>query len=106
MKKFIAAGLLPVGALLALSATAQAAPSQDGSSQGTSAAATINQLKSQGLNVRVNRIGSGPMDQCSVANISRAVTQPPTIPVFNSDDVNVFTRFPQPTVTVTLNCAR
>ncbi|WP_041783306.1 hypothetical protein [Mycolicibacterium chubuense] len=106
MNKFIAAGLLPVAALLALSATAQAEPSPSGSSQGPSATETINQLKSQGLDVRVNRIGSGPMDKCTVANISRAVTQPPIIPAFDWHDVNVFTRYPQPVVTVTLNCSR
>ncbi|KWX67146.1 hypothetical protein [Mycobacterium sp. NAZ190054] len=95
MKKILAAGLLPLGAAaLALAAPAQA----------DSAASTINQLRAQGYDVRVNRVGSAPLDQCTVTSVRSlpVVTQP--FPV-DDDDVNVFTVKPKQKVNVTLNCA-
>ena len=52
MKTFVAAGLLPFGALVAFAVPAHAAPSAD---TGGNAAATINQLKASGADVRINR---------------------------------------------------
>lgn len=102
MKSVVAAGLLPLGALVALAVPAQAAPSTDG---GGNAVATINQLKASGADVRVNRIGNGPLEECEVANVN-SLSRPAQIIPIDDDDINVFTRFPQPKVVVTLNCSR
>jgi hypothetical protein len=105
MKKFVAAGLLPFGALLAFAGTAQAAPAQSDSSQTGNAAATISQLRAQGFDVRITRLGNAPLEECSVNNVSQ-VSAPRQIIPFDRDDINVFTVFPQPKVTVSLNCSR
>ncbi|KMO67449.1 hypothetical protein EV589_1649 [Mycobacterium sp. BK558] len=102
MKTFVAAGLLPFGALVAFAVPAHAAPSAD---TGGNAVATINQLKASGADVRVNRIGSGPLDECEVTNVN-SFSRPAQIIPIDDDDINVFTTFPKPKVTVTLNCTR
>ena len=102
MKTFVAAGLLPLGALVAFAVPAHAAPGAD---TGGNAVATINQLKASGADVRVNRIGSAPLDECEVTNVNN-VSRPAQIIPIQRDDINVFTTFPAPTVTVTLNCSR
>lgn len=102
MKTFVAAGLLPFGALVAFAVPAQAAPSAD---SGGNAVATINQLKASGADVRVNRIGSGPLDECEVTNVNSFSSPAQIIPI-TADDINVFTTFPKQKVTVTLNCTR
>ncbi|WP_240431332.1 hypothetical protein [Mycobacterium kyogaense] len=99
----VTAGLLASGAMLALAVPSQAAPTSDANAGGN-AVATINQLKASGADVRVNRIGSAPLDECVVTNVNSISSPPQIIPV-NRDDINVFTTFPQPKVTVTLNCS-
>jgi hypothetical protein len=67
MKKFLlsslAAGALAAAAL-GLTATASAAPA--GPSTGD---ATIDQLRSQGFDVILNRIGDGPKEQCTLGAV-------------------------------------
>lgn len=94
MKKYLAAGLLPLGVALAVAAPAQA----------DTAASTINQLRAQGYDVRVSRVGNAPLDECTVASVRSlpVVNQP--FPV-DDDDTNVFTVKPKQKVNVTLNCA-
>jgi hypothetical protein len=41
----------------------------------TSAAATIAQLESQGYTVNVDRVGSGPIDKCTVTSVRNPNTQ-------------------------------
>jgi hypothetical protein len=64
MTKFVlntlAAGTL-VSTALGLTATANAAPSGLSSVE-----STVNQLKSQGYQVVVNRVGTAPLDQCTI----------------------------------------
>ena len=50
-----------VSAAMVLATTAHAAPAGP-----SSVDATINQLRSQGYQVVVNRVGTGPLDQCTV----------------------------------------
>jgi hypothetical protein len=100
--RIILTGLIPFGALLAAAIPAQAAPND--SSGGSNAVATINQLKASGADVRVNRIGSAPLSECTVANVN-SFSRPAQIIPIDRDDINVFTTFPKPKVTVTLNCA-
>ncbi|MEW5808257.1 MAG: hypothetical protein AB1925_02300 [Actinomycetota bacterium] len=100
----ITAGVIATGAMLAMAVSAQAAPNSDGSTGGN-AVATINQLKASGADVRVNRIGSAPLDECEVTNVN-SFSRPAQIIPIDDDDINVFTTFPKPKVTVTLNCSR
>ncbi|MEH3141371.1 MAG: hypothetical protein PGN37_14570 [Mycobacterium kyogaense] len=107
MTRTITATLIAGGAMLAMAATAQAAPGTDGGSGGGSggnAVATINQLKASGADVRVNRVGSAPLDECVVTNVN-TFSRPAQIIPIDDDDITVFTRFPKPKVTVTLNCS-
>lgn len=101
--KTITAGLLGAGAMLALAIPAQAAPTSD-ANPGGNAVATINQLKASGADVRVNRVGSAPLDECVVTNVN-SFSRPAQIIPIDDDDINVFTTFPKPKVTVTLNCS-
>jgi len=101
MKKFIAASILPIGALLALAAPAQAAPDQNGG-----ASTTINQLRGQGFDVRITRIGNAPLAQCSVIGVrSQPVPKQPFV-INDEDDINVFTVAQTPKATVSLDCSR
>ncbi|MGE0217105.1 hypothetical protein [Mycolicibacterium sp.] len=95
MKKYIAAGLLPLGAVLAFAAPAQA----------ESAASTINGLRAQGFDVRISKVGNAPLDQCSVVSVRNSPNARQFFPV-DDDDINVFTVVPKPKVTVALNCSR
>ncbi|MGB3352630.1 MAG: hypothetical protein WBB00_07635 [Mycobacterium sp.] len=101
MKKFIAASILPLGALLAVAAPAQAAPEQSGG-----ASTTINQLRAQGFDVRVSRIGSAPLDECSITGVRNQPVANQPFPIIDDDDINVFRIAPTPKVTVSLDCSR
>jgi hypothetical protein len=101
MTKFIAASILPIGALLALSAPAQAAPDQAGG-----AGTTISQLRGQGFDVRISRIGNAPLAECSVIGVRNHPVPRQIFPINDDDDINVFTVTPTPKVTVSLDCSR
>lgn len=94
MTKLLAAALLPLGAALTLAAPAQA----------DTATSMINQLRSQGYDVRVSRVGSAPLDQCTVISVRSLPIANQQFPV-DDDDVNVFTVTPKQKVNVTLDCA-
>ena len=95
MNTFIAATILPAGVLLALATPATAQPG--------SAATTINGLEAQGFDVRITRVGSAPLDACTVTG-ERNSGRPAQLIPFDDDDINVFTVLPKPKVTVSLNC--
>lgn len=96
MKKYIATTAFAVAAAgLLLAPTAAAAES---------AVATIGLLEAQGFDVRVDRVGSGPLDQCEVTS----VRNPRVLRSrndFDHDDRNVFD-VERRIITVSLNCAR
>lgn len=94
MKKFLAASILPLGALLALAAPAHA----------DSAASTINELRSQGYDVSISRVGNAPLSECTVVSVQRRTSASQQFPI-DDDDANVFTVVPKPKVTVAINCA-
>lgn len=94
MTKLLTAALLPLGAVLPLAAPAGA----------DTATSTINQLRAQGYDVRVSRVGSAPLDQCSVISVRSLPIVNQQFPV-DDDDVNVFTVKPKQKVNVTLDCA-
>ncbi|BBX20562.1 hypothetical protein CRI77_09920 [Mycolicibacterium duvalii] len=99
MKKIIAASVLPVGALLAYATPSGAAPGAV-----DSASTTINQLRAQGFDVRISRVGTAPLEQCSVSGVrNHPVPRQPFV-INDDDDINVFRVAPTPKVTVTLDC--
>jgi hypothetical protein len=64
-----AAGTGIIALAVGLSAGAQAAPSGIGSAQDT-----VNELESNGFNVVLNKMGEGPLDQCTVASVRPGTT--------------------------------
>ncbi|KWX25521.1 MULTISPECIES: hypothetical protein [Mycolicibacterium] len=86
-----------LGALLALAAPAQA----------ESAALTIGQLEAQGFDVRLDRIGSAPLDQCIVTGVRNPQEQTRIVrfdgPGGRDRFVPVVVRR---TITVSLDCSR
>jgi hypothetical protein len=59
----IIAGAMATAAV-ALAGATNAAPTGD-----TSAAQTVNQLRAQGFQVILNKIGTAPLDQCTVSGV-------------------------------------
>ncbi|MGV9801538.1 hypothetical protein ACWDTP_26170 [Mycobacterium sp. NPDC003449] len=92
-----AATLGALGALVTLAAPAQA----------ESAALTIGQLEAQGFDVRLDRIGSAPLDQCVVTGIRNPREQTKLVhfdgPGGRNRLVPVVVRR---TITVSLDCSR
>ena len=94
MNTIVSAGLLPFGALLILAAPAYAEP----------ASTTIDGLRAQGLDVRVDRVGNAPLSECTVSGV-RALPAPAQPFFVDDDDINVFTVTPKQKVAVSLDCA-
>jgi hypothetical protein len=101
MKKFIAAGLLPLGALLAVAAPAYAAPGATGS-----ASATINQLQATGADVRISRVGNAPLEECAVVGVRNHPVPKQPFVINDDDDINVFNAPRAAKITVSLDCSR
>ncbi len=102
MKNFIfgtmAAGVL-ASAAVGLAASAHAAPSGPSSID-----ATVNQLRSQGYQVIVNRVGTASLDQCTVSAVRPGQTYSRTdsgVPGAGNDPVTTITN---KTVYVDLSC--
>jgi hypothetical protein len=99
MKKFTFAAVAASGlaaATLGLAAPAMAAPSGAGSAQDT-----INTLQAHGYRVILNKVGSAPLDQCTVASVrpGRQITEPRTLSSGNLEEHVLYT-----TVYVEANC--
>ena len=72
-----------------------------------SADITIEQLEAQGVDVRVNRIGSAPLDECEVTDIGNVQEQKRLVNVEGFDDRNALVPVVvKRTVTVSLDCSR
>jgi hypothetical protein len=86
---------LAASSLTAGAAVAAAAPT------GPSAAETIALLQSEGKRVIINRVGSGPLDQCTVTDVRSVVLRPQarTVTIHGLPDLE-----PIPTVHVNLKC--
>ena len=94
---YLAAGVT-VGVLLAPAASAA----------GESAVATIGLLEAQGFDVKIDRVGSAPLDQCVVTDVRNPREQTELVPAIGGNDrdndfVPVVVRR---TITVSLNCSR
>ena len=94
MNTIVSAGLLPFGALLILAAPASAEP----------ASTTIDGLRAQGLDVRVDRVGNAPLSECTVSAV-RALPAPAQPFLVDDDDINVFTVTPKQKVAVSIASA-
>lgn len=98
MKNFIAASVLPLGALGAVLAFAAPAHADTASS-------TINSLRSQGYEVKISRVGNAPLEECTVLEVRNLPDTPLPFTLNDDDDFNVFTVVPKQKVAVSLNCS-
>src|SRR5688500_7331650 len=83
-----------------------AAPAALASAQQESAAEGIEKLQSEGYTVRIDKIGTGPLDQCVVTSVRNKQQFTQLVPLLGGDNDGVL--FPsiisQP-VSVSLNCS-
>ena len=72
-----------------------------------SAVVTIGQLEAQGFDVRVDRIGSAPINQCEVTDVRNPQEQTKLVRVGGSGDRDRFVEVVvNRTITVSLDCSR
>jgi hypothetical protein len=94
----LAAVMLSVGAAVAAPAGVASADK--------SAQQVINDLRSQGYSITLDRVGSAPLTDCVVTNVRNRRIAPnwgPNVYFGDNDDYNPFQDV-TPTVTVSLNC--
>ena len=102
MKKIIGSALVGTAltaAALTLAATAHA----------ESAAITIGQLEAQGFNVKLDRVGSAPLNQCEVTNVRNPRERTELVRVGGRGDRGDRDFIPvvvERTITVSLDCSR
>lgn len=84
------------GAILAPAGFASAAESAD---------LTIALLEAQGFDVKINRIGSAPLNQCVVTDVRNPRERTEFVPVLG-DDNGVVEKVVDRNITVTVNCSR
>jgi hypothetical protein len=68
----------------------------------SSAELTIAQLEAQGFDVKINRIGSAPLDECEVSSVGKAREQK-QLRRFGDDFIEVVVRR---SISVSLDCSR
>ena len=72
-----------------------------------SAAVTIGQLEAQGFDVKIDRFGSAPLDQCVVTNVRNPRERTQLVPTIGGGrDRDFVPVVVDRTITVTLDCAR
>jgi hypothetical protein len=98
------ATLLILAGIAAAACGAIAAPAAIASAQ-ESAELTIAQLEAQGFDVKINRIGSAPLDQCIVTDVRNPRERTEFVPVLGGDNGVVETVVDR-NITVTVNCSR
>jgi hypothetical protein len=84
------------GAIAAPAAIASAAESAD---------VTIETLQAQGFNVKVNRFGSAPLNQCVVTDVRKPRERTQLVPVLGRDN-GVVPVVVDRDITVTVNCSQ
>jgi hypothetical protein len=99
------AGLWTLAAVAAAAAAALVAPAAPANAE--SAVVTIGQLEAQGFDVKVDRIGSGPLDQCIVTDVRNPREQTRIVRVEGRNDRDSFIPVVvRRTITVSLDCSR
>lgn len=99
MKKIIDSALVVTGlaaAALTLAATVHA----------ESAAITIGQLQAQGFDVKIDRVGSAPLDQCEVVDVRNPRDRTELVRVRGRGDRDFVPVVVKRTITVSLDCSR
>ena len=98
-KKWGLAVMAVAGVLLAPAGAAAAQPVQQGNAQ-----QTIGQLEAEGYNVVIDRVGSGPINQCIVTSVRNPQQVTQNIVVGKGEDREVITVVVSRSITVSLNC--
>ena len=99
MKKIIGSALIGTGiaaAALSLATTAHA----------ESAAITIGQLEAQGFDVKLDRVGSAPLNQCEVVDVRNPRERTELVRVGGRGDRDFVPVVVKRTITVSLDCSR
>ena len=99
MKKIIRSAVVGTGlaaAALGLATTAHA----------ESALITIGQLEAQGFNVKLDRVGSAPLNQCEVTNVRNPRDRTELVRVGGRGDRDFIPVVVERTITVSLDCSR
>ena len=99
MKTYIVSALIGTG-LAAASLTLAA------SSHAESAAITIGQLEAQGFDVKVDRVGSAPLNQCEVTGVRNPRERTELVHVGGRDNRDFIPVVVARTITVSLDCSR
>lgn len=74
--------------------------------QAESAAVTIGQLEAQGLDVKIDRVGSAPLDECVVTNVRNPQERTELVRVNGRGDRDRFIPIVvSRTITVSLDCS-
>jgi hypothetical protein len=97
----VAATAAATGVLLAPAGVVTADPQQSGNAQ-----QTIGELEAAGYDVVIDRVGSGPIDQCIVTSVRNPQQVTQTIPVGRGQDREFVTVVVSRSITVSLNCQR
>ncbi len=99
MKKIIGSVVIGSGlaaAALTLATTAHA----------ESAAITIGQLEAQGFEVKIDRVGSAPLNRCEVIDVRNPRERTELVRVGGRDDRDFIPVVVKRTITVSLDCSR
>jgi hypothetical protein len=99
MKKYIGSAVIGTG--LAAAALAMAAPSH-----AESAILTIGQLEAQGFDVKIDRLGSAPLNQCEVVDVRNPRERTELVRVGGREDRDFIPVVVKRTITVSLDCSR
>jgi hypothetical protein len=95
-----------VGTVLIGTGLAAAALSMAGTANAESAAITIGQLEAQGFDVKIDRIGSAPLNQCEVTGVRNPRERTELVRVGDRGDRDFIPVVVDRTVTVSLDCSR
>lgn len=99
MKKITSTALIGAG-------LAAAALSLTGTAHAESAAITIGQLEAQGFDVKIDRLGSAPLNQCEVTGVRNPRERTELVRMGDRGDRDFIPVVVDRTVTVSLDCSR
>lgn len=97
-------GMLVLGALSAAALGMLAMPAAPAHAE--SATSTIGLLEAQGFDVKIDRVGSAPLDQCAVTDVRNPREQTKLVRVGGGDRDRLVPVVVRRTITVSLDCSR
>jgi hypothetical protein len=95
-----------IGSALIGTCLAAAALSTSATAHAESAAITIGQLEAQGFDVKLDRVGSAPLNQCEVIDVRNPRERTQLVRVGGRGDRDFVPVVVQRTITVSLDCSR